>query len=326
MNSFGRIFRISIFGESHGSAIGILVDGCPPGIEIHIEDFSADIERRKPSKIGTTSRIEDDIPIIKSGIYNNFTTGAPILIEFENKNIKSQDYENLKSHFRPGHSDFTSYSKYRGYNDPRGSGHFSGRLTLALIAAGVIAKKVISPININANVHSVGGQTNYQQLVEEISKNGDSIGGIVQCIISNIPVGIGEPFFDSIESIISHLIFSIPAVKAIEFGAGFHSAKMTGSQFNDLIISKLGQTKSNNSGGINGGISNGNQIDFRIAVKPASSISITQSTYNTESNKIEELKIVGRHDSAIILRVPPIVEAVSAIAIADLMLINNLNK
>jgi len=326
MNSFGRIFRVSIFGESHGPSVGIMIDGCPSGISLNPSDFEVDLSRRKPSIKGTTKRVEDDIPIIKSGVYKGFTTGSPILIEFENKNINSQDYDNLQNHFRPGHSDFTANHKYRGYNDSRGGGHFSGRLTVALVAAGVIAKKIISPVEVNSNIESVGGLNDYVGLISEVSNLGDSIGGIVKCSIKNIEVGIGEPYFDSIESTISHLIFSIPAVKGIEFGRGFHSAKMRGSEFNDIIIDENGGTNTNNSGGINGGLSNGNEIYFRVAVKPASSISLTQKTYNHENKQIEDLQITGRHDSAIVLRVPPVIEAASAIAIADLLLINKLYK
>ena len=324
MNSFGRIFRVSIFGESHGESVGILIDGCPAGIEINQDDFIEDLQRRKPGNVGTTKRVEDDIPLIKSGIFKGKTSGSPILIEFKNNNVNSKDYDNLKSHFRPGHSDFTANYKYKGYNDPRGGGHFSGRLTVAFVAAGVIAKKVINPILIQSTIDSVGGKYDYEELIKEISMAGDSIGGIVKCEIKNIGIGLGEPFFDSIESVISHLVFSIPAIKGIEFGKGFDSAKMCYSEFNDIILNKDGKTSTNNSGGINGGISNGNDIYFKVAVKPASSISIEQNTYNFETDNIETLKVRGRHDSAIILRVPPVIEAVTAIGLADLILINKL--
>lgn len=324
MNSFGRIFRVSIFGESHGESVGVLIDGCPPGIEINQNDFTVDLDRRKPKQIGTTKRIEDDIPIIKSGVYKGFTSGSPILIEFRNNNINSKDYDNLKQHFRPGHADFTASQKFNGFNDPNGGGHFSGRLTVALVAAGVIAKKIIKPIDINAEIESVGGECDYTNLIDEVAKSGDSIGGIITCKVKNIEIGIGEPFFDSIESIISHLVFSIPAIKGIEFGKGFESAKMKGSEFNDSILNERGKTLTNNSGGVNGGLSNGNEIYFRVVVKPASSISLNQNSFNKETNKIESLKIEGRHDCAIILRVPPVLEAVTAIAFADLILLNKL--
>ncbi len=326
MNSFGRIFRVSIFGESHGQSVGILIDGCPPGISLNQTDFENDLSRRKPGTKGTTKRVEDDIPIIKSGVYKGFTTGSPIFIEFENKNINPQDYDNLQNHFRPGHSDFTAFQKYRGFNDTRGGGHFSGRLTVAMVAAGVIAKKIISPVEINSNIESVGGLNDYGGLISEVSNLGDSIGGIVKCSIKNIEVEIGEPYFDSIESTISHIVFSIPAVKGIEFGSGFDSANMRGSEFNDMIINEKGGTNTNNSGGINGGLSNGNEIYYRVAIKPASSISLSQKTYNNENKQIEDLQITGRHDSAIVLRVPPVIEAASAIAIADFLLINKLYK
>lgn len=324
MNSFGRIFRVSVVGESHGEIVGILIDGCPPGIKINQEDFLLDLERRKPKVVGTTLRKEDDVPMIKSGVYNGYSSGAPILIEIENKNKISKDYDNLKSHYRPGHADFTAYNKYNGFNDPRGGGHFSGRLTAALVVAGVIAKKVIPHVEIKANIEYVGGLKDYEQLVENTSEAGDSLGGIVYCEVNNLPIGIGEPFFDSLESVISHLVFSIPAVKGIEFGRGFQSANIYGSEMNDIIIDNLGTSKTNNAGGINGGISNGNTLYFRVAIKPASSIAITQQTYNSKTKQVEELEIKGRHDSAIVLRVPPVLEAVTAIALTDLMFLAKL--
>lgn len=323
MNSFGRIFRISIYGESHGSIVGICIDGCPPGIKISLDDFKLDIERRKPGLKGTTSRIEDDIPIIQSGIFNNYTTGCPINIIFNNKNVISKDYEQIKYLTRSGHSDFTAYHKYKGYNDYRGGGHFSGRLSLPLVAAGVIAKKIINPIKISANILEIGGEKDYYEILDKAQLEGDSLGGIIECKVENIGIGFGEPFFDSLESLISHIVFSIPAIKGIEFGKGFASAKMKGSDFNDKYVNIEGKTLENNSGGINGGISNGNPIYFRVAVKPTSSISKELNTINFIEKNIEQIKVKGRHDVCIALRIPPILEAVTAIVIADLLLINN---
>ena len=322
MNTFGRLFRVSIFGESHGESVGILIDGTPPGIPLNKDDFIEDIERRRAAAKGTTSRIEKDSPNIQSGIYNNFTTGAPILISFTNENINSENYTQFRNIPRPGHADFTAINKYKNYNDLRGGGFLSGRLTLGLVAAGVIAKKIIKPIEINAKILSVGGKTNIEQAVDDAIKTGDTIGGIIECSADNIPVGLGEPFFDSVESLLSHIIFSIPAIKAIEFGAGFNAANMLGSEHNDLILNKEGKTLTNNAGGINGGITNGNPLIFRVAVKPASSISKPQKTINLETNQVEELIIRGNHDVCIALRMPVIIEAAAAIVFADLKLIN----
>ncbi len=321
MNTFGRIFRISIFGESHGKSVGVTVDGCPPGIDLCEEDFLADLARRQAGAKGTTPRKEKDLPEIISGVFNGKTTGAPITVLFRNENTRSKDYSHLKVTPRPGHADFVAMKKYSGYNDYRGGGHFSGRLTLGLVAAGVIAKKIIIPVQISAKLLEAGGQSDIEKAVDEALKKRESIGGIVSCSAQNIPLGWGEPFFDSVESVISHLVFSIPAIKGIEFGAGFQAAKMTGSEHNDEIIDPEGHTKTNHAGGINGGITNGNKLYFKVAVKPTSSISLAQETINLQTRKTELLEIKGRHDACIALRVPVVLEAVTAIALADFKLI-----
>ena len=321
MNSFGRIFRISIYGESHGNQVGVMIDGCPAGLAISEDDFTEDILRRKSGAKGTTPRIEDDKPILVSGIFNGFTTGAPILISFQNKNTKSDDYKDLFSFPRPGHADFTAKMKYGGFNDYRGGGHFSGRLTLGLVAAGVIAKKLIKPVSVNAKIVEAGGESDVEKAIDNAIKNEDSIGGVVECKAENVSVGLGEPFFDSAESLLSHIVFSIPAIKGIEFGSGFHAAKMYGSEHNDQLIDVSGKTLTNFAGGINGGITNGNPLVFKVAVKPTSSISKAQQTINLNTGQKEELKIKGRHDVCIALRVPVIIEAVTAIILADLMLL-----
>ncbi|GAB4279600.1 MAG: chorismate synthase [Marinilabiliales bacterium] len=322
MNTFGRKFRVSIFGESHGPYTGITIDGCPPGISINNDDFTTDINRRKTGAKGTSKRLEDDIPIIISGVFNGYTTGAPITIIFGNKNIESDSYSDYKHLPRPGHADYTAKIKYKGYNDYRGSGHFSGRLTLPVVAAGVIAKKIIQPVNISAKITELYGNKNLNEAIKKAEELNDSIGGIIECKIKGLKAGYGEPFFDSLESLISHAIFAIPAIKGIEFGAGFKVSQMTGSENNDAIIDKNGTTSTNHAGGINGGISNGNEIIFRVAVKPASSTPKAQSSYNFETNKVESFSIKGRHDLCIALRVPVIVEAVTSIVIADLMIID----
>jgi len=325
MNTFGQIFRISIFGESHGNGIGVVIDGVPPGIAMAEDDFTADLARRRSGAPGTTSRREPDQPKIMSGVYNGITTGAPIAVFFENTDTKSADYENLRDIPRPGHADFTARIKFGGFSDPRGGGHFSGRITLGLVAAGVVAKKIISPVTVSSHILEIGGETDIEKALKNIKDTGDSIGGIVQCIVANVPKGLGEPFFGSVESTISHLVFSIPAISAIEFGAGFGAARIRASQHNDPFISNDGKTGSNNSGGINGGITNGNDIVFRVAVKPTSSISLPQETINLKTGRPEILKIEGRHDACIALRVPVIVEAAAAIGLADLFILNQRN-
>ena len=255
MNSFGNIFRVSIFGESHGPSIGITIDGPPAGIDFSELDMEDDIKRRMPGEKGTTARRESDVPEIISGVYNGKTTGAPVTIIFRNSNTVSRDYEKFKSTPRPGHADFTAMKKYNGFNDIRGGGHFSGRITLPLVAAGVLAKKILKPVVISSRIVEIGGQTekeDYQGVIDEAVRTGDSVGGIVEVKLAGLPVGLGEPFFNSCESYISHIIFSVPAVKGIEFGSGFASARMKGSEHNDRIISSDGKTATNNSGGING--------------------------------------------------------------------------
>lgn len=328
MNSFGTIFKVHIYGESHGNGVGVLVDGVPSGISITLEDFLEDLDKRKPGKLGTTKRIEADLPKIISGIFNDYTTGAPINIFFENSNTNSKVYKDFKAHPRPGHSDFAATQKYGGFNDMRGGGHFSGRLTLGLVAAGVIAKKILKNFEFNCLIKRVGNleHTNFEPSLENylqsISAKGDSLGGIITLEINNIPVGLGEPFFDSVESKISSILFSIPGVKGVEFGAGFEGTKLLGSEFNDCFIDHCGKTSSNNNGGINGGISNGNSIVLNVAIKPTSSIFKPQETFNFKENKILPLEINGRHDVAFILRTPIIIENAVAIALADLFLLN----
>ncbi|MCF8373031.1 MAG: chorismate synthase [Bacteroidales bacterium] len=326
MNSFGRLFRVSIFGESHGKTIGVVMDGCPAGIPLSVDDFSADLSRRKPGAKGTTARHEADMPEINSGIFKGKTSGAPIVIQFSNKDVISKDYEKLTATPRPGHADFVAMKKFGGYADLTGGGHFSGRLTLALVAAGVIAKKMIDPIQISAEIVEAGGSKDIEEAVAQAVENQDSIGGIVECQATNMPLGLGEPFFDSVESIISHIVFAIPAIKGIEFGSGFKAAVMVGSQHNDAIVDVSGKTASNHAGGINGGISNGNPLVFRVAVKPTSSIGKTQQTINLKNEQVGELKIEGRHDACIALRVPVVIEAATAIALADLCLIDQQQK
>ena len=335
MNSFGRLFRVSIFGESHGEAIGVVLDGVTPGIKLSEEDFAADIARRKSGAKGTTPRIEADTPEILSGVYNGFTTGAPLAIIFRNGNTRSSDYSKLQDIPRPGHADLTAAVKWEGFNDPRGGGHFSGRLTLPIVAAGVVAKKMAG-LAISAELVEVGGVTKenapdgWKEVLDAAIREKDSVGGIVECRTGRLPEGLGEPFFDSVESLISHAIFAIPGVRGIEFGDGFKAARMKGSEHNDPFgkpeASKSAaaaqvQTLKNGSGGINGGITNGAPIVFRVAFKPTSSIAKAQQTWNFATGGMTDLEIPGRHDTCFALRTPVIVEAMTAIVLADLLLI-----
>jgi chorismate synthase len=322
MNTFGHLFRVSIFGESQGDFVGCTIDGCKPGIEINMEELNVAITRRKSGGKGTTPRLEADQPMIVSGVFNNKTTGAPLTILFQNQNTKSKDYSAFVQQPRPGHADYVAQQKYKGYADYRGGGHFSGRLTLPLVAAGVVASWVFrsySPqTTCEAKVLTVGGMS-LEEGIQSAVDNNDSLGAIVECKMNGLPLGLGEPFFNSCESVIAHLAFSIPAIKGIEFGSGFQAAGMYGSKHNDIIIDGKGNTATNNAGGINGGITNGNELVFRVAVKPASSTPQPQDTFNFESKKVETLKVEGRHDLVIGLRVPPVLEAITWMAMTDLL-------
>lgn len=332
MNTFGRTFRVSVFGESHGKFIGVVLDGVTAGIPVEEQDFISDILRRKSGNLGTTARLESDIPEIISGVYNGYTTGAPVTIIFRNNNTKSEDYKTFENIPRPGHADYTAGIKWNHFNDLRGGGYLSGRLTLPVVAAGVIAKKMLGNISINAKLTEMGGissngnEEKWKELLSNVKKEGDSIGGIVECTVDDVPVGLGEPFFDSMESLLSHAIFSIPGVRGIEFGDGFNAAKMRGSEHNDpfnevktIDGKKMIFSRKNGAGGINGGIANGNSIIFRTAFKPTSSIGREQRTYSFAKNGEDVLCINGRHDICFALRTPVIVEAMTAIVIADLM-------
>ena len=484
MNSFGRIFRVSIFGESHGECVGITIDGCPAGLSLTAEDLLPDLERRKGGKQkGTTPRQEEDYPIFKSGIFNDKTTGFPITILFENKNTRSEDYQKQRSIPRPGHADWVAHQKFGGNEDYRGGGHFSARLTTGIVAAGAIAKKlmnsfdtspqtplkrrgvsgdsdtpgyitnsadqwtyssglakfnrqhpteaeeklweelrnrklagfkfrrqhpieayipdfvclekklvvevdgayhndeeqrkndefrtltlkkndyrlirvtnedvlnktnwvleeikkallsetdsptsserelegeVFDKIHIHAEVTEIGGEKDLEKGLQKAIDAKDSVGGIIECKVNGLPVGLGEPYFDSIESTLSHILFAIPAVRGVEFGTGFAAAKMFGSEHNDSILEMDGKTKTNHAGGVVGGITNGNELVFRLAIKPTSSTPKEQESLNWDTEQLEKFSIKGRHDLCVALRAPVIVEAVTALVLADFMLI-----
>ena len=321
MNHFGKLFTVNIFGESHGESVGVVIDGCPAGMPLAVEDFIVDTERRKGgTQKGTTPRQEEDLPLFKSGVFNGLTTGAPLTLLFENKNTRSGDYEKQRAVPRPGHADFVAHKKFSGFEDFRGGGHFSGRLTLCLVAAGVVAKKILKNITVVAEITSIGGEPGLEKGLQKAIENKDSVGGIVECKVNGLPLGLGEPFFDSVESLIAHAVFAIPAARGIEFGTGFKAATMFGVDHNDAIENADGKTTTNHAGGIVGGITNGNELVFRIAIKPTSSTPKDQFTYNWETDQMESFAVRGRHDLCIALRVPPVLEATAAIVLVDLML------
>ena len=388
MNAFGNIFRVSIFGESHGEEIGVVVDGLAPGIPLSEADFAADIARRRSGAKGTTPRVEADEPYILSGVYEGYTTGAPLAIVFRNTNTHSQDYAELQNIPRPGHADYTANLKFGGYQDPRGGGHFSGRLTLPVVAAGVIAKKLLFAtiagatrgrvqFRCDAKLVEIGGiadPAQWDAALDQAQKEGDSLGGVVECVVSGVPAGLGEPFWDSVESRRSHALFAIPGVRGVEFGDGFQAARMKGSEHNDVYApagcgghghggchehgdqeggcchehgegegcchggeehechgggheggccghhrNRLVTPATNHAGGVNGGITNGNPLVFRVAFKPTSSIAKAQETYDFAKGEMTTLQVPGRHDTCFALRTPVIVEAMAAIVLADLV-------
>ena len=339
MNTFGRKFRVSIFGESHGDFIGVVMDGVPAGLELSEQDFEQDILRRKSGAKGTTPRIEEDRPMIVSGVYEGHTTGAPLTVMFRNGNTRSGDYSLFEAMPRPGHADLTAALKWDDCQDPRGGGHFSGRLTLPVVAAGVVAKKILTDATllddtpftgVDARIVELGGIVSehsrggslpeaWQEAIDKAIEEGDSLGAVVECTVPDIDPGYGEPFWDSVESQIAHAVFAIPGVRGIEFGDGFAASRMMGSQHNDPI-GPDGRPTKNGAGGANGGITNGAPLTFRVAFKPTSSIRKAQTTFNFQTGEMDTLEVPGRHDVCFALRAPVVVEAMTAIVLADLAL------
>jgi chorismate synthase len=349
-NSIGQRLVLTSFGESHGRSIGAVLDGCPAGLEIDEKEIQEMLNQRKPGQnLISTQRKEGDIVEIVSGVFRGFTTGAPITMLIWNADQKSKDYENLKTKLRPGHSDYPAMVKYNQYNDHRGGGRFSGRLTATHVMGGAIARKLLKVtlgIKTNSFTSQIGKIKMEKEFNEKMSKliyknevrcpeektaksmresildakkKGDSLGGIIESVTTNVPVGLGEPIFGSLESDLSKAIFSIPSVKGIEFGSGFRGSELFGSENNDLFTMKRGKiiTKTNNSGGILGGISNGMPITMRIAFKPVSSIAQKQSTIDIKNKKETILQVKGRHDPCVVPRAPPVVDSLVALTIAD---------
>lgn len=320
-NSFGSKFKISIWGASHAPEIGVRIEGVPQGISLSEGDFEADLSRRRASAKGTTARHEADIPILRSGVAEGTTTGEPMEIVFQNGDTRSSDYSQFESHNRPSHIDFVARAKYGNEVDLRGSGQFSGRMTALLVAAGVVAKKILQNIEYQTSIIEIGGsrsEAEFADIIAAAMADGNSVGGVIECRAKGIEVGLGDPFFDSAESIIAHLLFSVPAVKGVEFGSGFEGVTLRGSERNDCFVDGEGHTATNNEGGINGGITNGNELVVRAAIKPTASISKEQMTYNKELGEVAPLRIKGRHDACIALRAAVVVESVVAIALAEL--------
>ncbi len=324
-NTFGKLFKMEIFGASHAPAVGATVSGCPKGITLAPEDFRGDMARRRPGQALSTPRKEDDAVEISGGVKDGLANGQPITLTIRNTDTRSKDYDAFKRTPRPGHADYSALKKYGQDVDLRGGGIFSGRMTAPIVAAGVIAKKILSErkIKVEAKLIKVGkAERNFEAEIKDALKNGDSIGGLVECEAVGVPIGLGEPFFDSVESVLSHLLFSIPGVKGVEFGSGFGSVGMRGSQHNDAFQIKNGKitTKTNNAGGILGGITNGMPVVFRVAFKPTASIAKEQDTVDLSTQTPAKLSITGRHDPCIALRAVPVVEAAAAIALVDLLL------
>lgn len=321
MNTFGTNLRITLFGESHGEGVGVVMDGLPAGIPLAEDLFAEDLARRRGGASGTTPRRESDCPHFLSGLYRGKTTGAPLALWFPNETHRSEDYTPFESHFRPSHADWVARQKFSGMNDPRGGGAFSGRLTVGLVAAGVVAKQLLDEAVFQTRLHSIAGEQNparFEQLLDEARAAGDSLGGVVECCVSGVGVGWGEPWFDSVESRLAHLLFSIPGVKGVEFGSGFEAARMRGSEHNDPILDSTGRTATNHAGGVVGGLTNGNPLVVRVAFKPTASIAREQMTYNAATDRVEPLQIRGRHDLCIALRGAVVVEAAVALVLADL--------
>lgn len=301
----------------------MLVEGVPAGVALYLDDFMADIERRRPKRCGETPRHEADVPTIEGLDADDCTTGEVLRICFKNSNIRSRDYDHLRRQPRPSHADLVQLRKYGEECDIAGGGMASGRMTVALVAAGVVAKALLQNTTFTTRLVEVGGErdeTKFDDIISRAAADGDSVGGIVECRISGISESFGEPFFDSVESVMAHLLFSIPAVKGVEFGDGFESARKRGSERNDMIISESGATYTNNEGGINGGIANGNDIVVRVAIKPTPSIAKEQMTYDFAEGEVRPLIIGGRHDACIARRAAVVVEAMAALALADLKL------
>ena len=351
MNQFGHNFRLAIWGESHGHQIGISLDGVPAGIPLSEEDFAEDLARRRSGAPGTTPRREPDVPQIVSGVYDGYTTGAPLTIEFANTNTHSQDYSTVMRHYRPSHADLVAYHKFAGFNDPRGGGHFSGRLTAPLVAAGAVAKQALAlrGVRVGAHISSIYGITDasledagaleavaakpfpvlddakgeeMRQAILEAKNEQDSVGGAIECAVFGLPAGLGAPDFGrNVEGIFAQYLFAVPAVKGVDFGAGVAFSLMRGSEANDPFEVKDGRvvTKTNHAGGVNGGITNGMPVTFEVTIRPTPSIALLQESVDLRTGEETEIEIKGRHDPCIVPRAVPVIEAAAALAACEVL-------
>jgi chorismate synthase len=348
-NSFGKLFTITSFGESHGRCVGVIIDGCPAGLPLTEQDIQKEVDRRRPGTgIASTARAEEDKVEILSGTFNELTTGAPICLLIWNRDVDSSEYEKIRSLPRPGHADYTAFVKYGGFNDFRGGGRFSGRITAGFVMAGAVAKKLVRKIGVEILAHTIeiggvrasiksldeiraGVETDplrcadpqasreMARVIELAREEGDSVGGIIEGIALNVPVGMGGPVFDTLEGDLAKALFAIPAVKGVEFGSGFSAAGKRGSKNNDPFIIKDGKivTATNHAGGILGGISNGMPVVIRVVIKPTSSIAIKQDTVDMEKMQPASLDVKGRHDACIVPRAVPVVESMMAVTLCD---------
>ena len=324
MNTIGDLFKITLYGESHQSAIGIVVDGLTPGTKIDEDLIRSDLQKRNPDAIGTTPRKEPDRFEITSGVFLGQATGSPVHIMIRNENIQSKDYDHLKTHPRPGHADYVASVKYHQHHDPRGGGRFSGRLTAPIVMAGSLAKMML-PYQFTHQLIQVGTLKDMTQIdtyLSKIQSEGDSVGGIIEVNVTGLPVGLGEPMFGKLESKIAQMLFSIPAVKGVQFGTGFDGIEMKGSEFNDVIIDEEGHTQTNHSGGLSGGISNGNPLVVKVFIKPTSSIQKPQESFETSLKSLKPLEVGGRHDVCIARRAGIVIENAVAIVVADNFLLH----
>lgn len=351
-NSIGKLFTVTSFGESHGKCVGIVIDGCPAGLSLDVSDIQREVDRRRPdNSAAATARKEKDKVEILSGIMDDHTTGAPVCLLINNEDVDDSDYEKIKSRLRPGHADYTSFMKYGGFGDWRGGGRFSGRITATFVMAGAVARKLLDSIGVEIIAHTIeiGGiaakpvefgeikkkaaddplrctdreaSGKMNELIARTKEMGDSLGGIIEGVAVNVPVGLGEPVFDNLDGDLAKALFAIPAVKGVEFGTGFSAARMKGSENNDAFTIENGKviTTANNAGGILGGISNGMPLVVRVAVKPTSSIAIEQETVDIEKMEKAGLKVGGRHDVCIVPRAVPVVEAMMAVTLCDFAL------
>lgn len=352
-SSIGKEFVVTSFGESHGKCIGAVIQGCPAGLPLSEQDIQRELAKRVPKHSGITSeRREDDVVEVLSGVFNGFTTGAPLCSLVWNREAISDDYDSLKETPRPGHADYPARVKYGGFNDYQGGGRFSGRTTLALVIAGSIAGKLLKAFDVKVSAYTAAiGDITLQQrpsmrgiekktykssvrcpdlecttamenAIVEARKDGDSLGGVIECVVQNVPVGLGEPVFDSLDADFAKLLLGIPAVKGVEFGAGFTAARLKGSQNNDAFLIRKGRITmpTNNAGGILGGLSSGMPILIRVALKPTPSISKRQTTVNMLERKKTSIRVAGRHDPCIVPKAVPVVESVVSVIISDHML------